>query len=79
MHGKCGAAQENKTACLLCVTAHAGDLKADLCTTAAAEAFCGGPSGSNCWPMISFASTESRKGYELGFKKASRFARPNFV
>ena len=79
MHTTCGAVQKNATACLACVTSHASELKANLCSTAAAEAFCGGPSGSNCWPMISFASTEPKPGYELGFKNTSRFSRPNFV
>lgn len=79
LQATCGSVQQNASACLTCVEAHAGQLKANACDVAAAQAFCGGPSGSNCWPMISFASTESRPGFELGFKTASRFSRPNFV
>lgn len=79
LNATCGSVQQNGSACLTCVEVHAGQLKANACDVAAAQAFCGGPIGSNCWPMISFASTEPRPGFELGFKKASRFSRPNFV
>ena len=75
----CGSLKRNSSGCLACMTSHAASLQGSGCTTASVEAFCGGPSGSNCWPMISFAETSPDEIFELGFKNASRFTRPNFL
>ena len=86
MKADCGPAQKRgPTACAACILNHTDLFRYHpgstdrLCPDAELEAFCGQPTGANCWPMLSFASTQPKQGFHLGFNPKARFRRPSFV